>query len=139
VPPHRDRGIAHGRVASGGFRPVGIAGCRRALGAAMSPRHSLRRLLPWGLLLAGAGCTLVKPVVGAVTGPVVILGEGGFGTGCHGDGRGMVAVFGAMSALGAVGGLVTGVISDVQVLSGAAEWDPTGNWWHPFKTNTSCR
>lgn len=104
----------------------------------MSPLPSLRLLLPWGLLLAGAGCTLVKPVVGAVTGPVVMLGEGGFGSGCRGDGRGVVAVFATMSAFGAVGGLVTGLISDVQVLSGAAESSPTDFWWHPFKTNTSC-
>jgi hypothetical protein len=42
-----------------------------------------------------------------------------------------------MSCCGAVGGLVTGVISDVQVLSGAAESTPTQNWWDPFRTNTS--
>jgi hypothetical protein len=41
-----------------------------------------------------------------------------------------------MAAVGAVGGLVTGVISDFQVLTGAAD-DPCRNWADPFKTNTS--
>ena len=85
------------------------------------------------------GCTLVKPVIGAVVGPVVILahsngsvGTGGCGCGCEG----IVAFLAAGAAIGAAGGLVTGIISDVQALDGTAE-DPTANWWDPLKTNTS--
>jgi hypothetical protein len=90
--------------------------------------------------LSTSGCTLCKPVVGAITGPVVMLGNssGDFG-GCScscGDGYALVAVLGVMAGIGAVGGLVTGIISDIQVLTGDAE-DPTRNWADPFKTNTS--
>ena len=86
-------------------------------------------------LSLGSGCTLCKPIVGVFTGPAVILGscDGNWG-GNWGDGRALVAVFGVMAAVGAVGGLVTGVISDVQVLAGRAP-DPCRNWWDPFKTN----
>jgi hypothetical protein len=90
------------------------------------------------VVFAGSsGCTLAKPVVGVVTGPIVLIGHanGDLGWGC-GDGRAIVAVFAVMSAVGAVGGIVTGVISDVHALSGAAA-DPAHNWWDPFKTNTS--
>lgn len=89
------------------------------------------------VLLATGGCTLVKPVVGAVMGPVVILaGSDGYLGGCGCDARGAVAVLAVSSAVGALIGLVTGIISDVQALNGAAH-DPTANWWHPLKTNTS--
>lgn len=89
-------------------------------------------------LLATGGCTLVKPAIGAVVGPILILSEpaGGLGGGCGCDGRGVAAAFAALMAVGAAIGLVTGVVSDVQALSGAAA-DPTANWWHPMKTNTS--
>ena len=88
--------------------------------------------------LGTSGCTLCKPVVGMFTGPVVLLGNGGGLGGCggHGSGEGVVYLLAALSAVGAVGGLVTGVISDVQVLTGAAR-RPTHNWWDPFATNTS--
>ncbi|HEX5050497.1 MAG TPA: hypothetical protein VFZ65_01880 [Planctomycetota bacterium] len=80
----------------------------------------------------------MKPVIGAVMGPAVVLGSSD-GNWCGCDGRGAVAVLIAMAALGSAVGLVTGVISDVQALSGAAD-DPTRNWWDPLKTNTSaCR
>lgn len=79
----------------------------------------------------------MKPVTGAVLGPVVILGSSsGQFCSCSADGRAWVAALAAMSAMGAVVGLVTGVISDVQAISGAAS-DPTANWWNPLKTNTS--
>jgi hypothetical protein len=88
------------------------------------------------LLLATGGCTLVKPMVGAITGPAVVLAGTDGGAFCGCDGRGAAAAFAVMAAAGALVGLVTGVISDVQALSGAAS-DPTANWWDPFKTNTS--
>ena len=44
-----------------------------------------------------------------------------------------------MAAVGATGGLVTGIVSDVQVVLGEVE-NPTNNWWDPFAFNTSaCR
>jgi hypothetical protein len=88
-------------------------------------------------VLGTGGCTLVKPVTGAIAGPFVLLsGTSGVFCGCGSDGRAVLVAFAAMSAVGACVGLVTGVISDVQALSGAAE-DPTANWWDPLKTNTS--
>ena len=89
---------------------------------------------------AMGGCTLVKPVVGAVTGPVIMMGHsnGDFG-GCGCDGRAFLCVFAVMAAVGATGGLVTGIVSDVQVVFGEVE-NPTNNWWDPFAFNTSaCR
>jgi hypothetical protein len=91
-------------------------------------------------LLAGAaasgGCTLVKPVVGAVTGPAVVLAASGGHLGCCcNDWRAAVIVLAVASGIGACGGLVTGIISDVQWLCGNAE-DPTRNWHHPFAINT---
>jgi ammonia channel protein AmtB len=88
-----------------------------------------------GLAAATPSCTLAKPMVGAFTGPVVALGNssGSFGCGC-GDGRGVVVVLGAMAIAGAACGLVTGIISDVQALSGNCS-DPCENWWDPFATN----
>ena len=86
---------------------------------------------------SASGCTLVKPVVGAVTGPVVLLaasGGQGIGCGCQ-DGRAILVLFAVAAAIGAGGGLVTGIISDVQALCGVAD-DPCRNWQHPFATNT---
>jgi len=87
--------------------------------------------------LGTGGCTVVKPVVGAVYGPVVLLAasDGALGASCA-DGRGVLIVFAIFAAIGATGGLVTGVISDVQFLCGDVE-EPTRHWAHPFKTNTS--
>jgi hypothetical protein len=102
----------------------------------------LRRVLPVLVLAAGLGsssCTLCKPVVGAITGPIVILGNCGnlnLGGGGSYDGCAVAAFFGTLMAIGAVGGLVTGIISDVQALTGAAR-DPVANWYDPFATNTS--
>ena len=50
-------------------------------------------------------------------------------------------VFAGAAVVGAAAGLVTGIVSDVQVLRGVAA-DPTNNWWDPFAINTgpsSCR
>jgi hypothetical protein len=88
------------------------------------------------VLLAGSGCTLAKPVVGAIAAPVIVLGSGSgssYSYGC-GDGRALVAALGVIAAAGAVCGLVTGIVSDVQALSGHCE-DPCANWWDPFATN----
>lgn len=90
------------------------------------------------MVVAIPGCTLVKPVVGAVIGPFVMVGEsGGIGDCCGADPRALACAYMLLACVGAAGGLVSGVISDVQVLSGAASADPTANWWDPFKTNTS--
>lgn len=92
------------------------------------------------MLSAGSlasGCTLCKPVVGAVAGPVILLGHstGGWGCGC-GDPRALTVVLLVFAGVGAAAGLATGIASDVQALSGAAD-DPCRNWWDPFATNTS--
>ena len=59
----------------------------------------------------------------------------GDGCGCH-DARAFCAYLTVASIIGAGAGLVTGIISDVQVLRGRAE-TPHQNWWNPFQTNTS--
>ncbi len=89
--------------------------------------------------LAQSGCTLAKPVVGVFTGPVVLLASAaGSGGWCGGDGRAVLCVFVVLAAIGAGGGLCTGIVSDIQVLTGAAE-EPCQNWWDPFRTNTMAR
>lgn len=104
---------------------------------------SLPRAAVLSLLFAGAlgtgGCTLVKPVVGAVTGPIYVLAHtGGYlGCGCD-DGRAAAAFLVVGATIGAVAGLVTGIASDVQALSGHAD-DPMQNWWDPFATNCDPR
>jgi len=85
-------------------------------------------LLVWAATLQG--CTLVKPVVGVFTGPFMIVGESGRGSG--GDCRALL-IFGA---IGAAAGLVTGIISDANTLLGTAD-DPARNWYDPFRTNRS--
>lgn len=101
------------------------------------------RARPWlPLFLAAAACsagscTLVKPVVCAFTAPILVIGhsDGDFcGCGC-GDGRAVLAVFAVVAAVGAVGGLVTGVLSDINVVCGRAP-EPCANFWDPFATNT---
>lgn len=101
-------------------------------------RATLRSTALLALALSpAAGCTLVKPVVGAFTAPIQVLGNSnGQWCGCSGDGRGIVLVFAVVAAVGAVGGLATGIVSDVNVLRGVAD-DPCANFWDPFATNTS--
>jgi hypothetical protein len=113
-----------------------------ALAGPMSP---LCRLGVLGLSLlasSGGGCTLVKPLAGAVVGPVYMVGALGHGGGWRGcgcdDGRALCALFTVGAVIGAGAGLVTGVVSDVQAMRGVAR-DPTANWWDPFATNTSGR
>jgi hypothetical protein len=88
------------------------------------------------LAVVAPSCTLCKPFVGAVVAPVLAVGEGGW-EGFDGrlDGEAFLCALCCAAAVGAVGGLITGAISDFQALSGAAGADPTANWWHPFRTN----
>lgn len=89
--------------------------------------------------LGTGGCTVVKPIVGAIYGPAIVLAGSGGSLGCScSDGRGVLIAFAIVAAIGATGGLVTGIISDVQVVFGDVE-EPTRHWAHPFKTNTSPR
>ena len=84
--------------------------------------------------LGSTGCTLVKPLVGAVVGPAVMLGNsGGDFSGCN-SGEAVVGVLALMAVVGAGAGLITGIISDVRVVCGCCD-DPTNNWWDPFKIN----
>lgn len=100
----------------------------------LARRLGLTALL--AICLGTGSCTLCKPFVGALTGPVIFLGHssGDFG-GCGCDARAAACAFVVFAAVGAVAGLVTGVVSDVQVLRGRAH-DPCNNWWDPFATNT---
>ncbi len=82
------------------------------------------------------GCTLTKPLIGAITGPVIMLGHSTSLGGCGGDGQAVLGLLAVFAAIGSTAGLVTGVISDVQWMTGAAE-DPSRNWADPFQTNTA--
>ena len=98
---------------------------------------SYKRFVLGGALFAVASfstsCTLAKPVVCAVTTPFIVLSQ----PNCFcGDCRDLGCAVVAFSAVGAVGGLVTGIISDVNVLTGKAT-DATRNLHDPFATNTS--
>ena len=84
--------------------------------------------------LLGGGCTLVKPVVGAFTGPVIVLGHSDGHLCDWGSGEGALCVAAGLAVVGVAAGLVTGVVSDVQWMSGACD-QPTDNWWDPFATN----
>lgn len=89
------------------------------------------------LALSTSSCTLVKPIAGAIVGPVVVMGQPGSFAGCGcTDGRALLIFYGVFAAAGAAVGLVTGIISDVQALTGDAS-DPCRNWYDPFATNTS--
>jgi hypothetical protein len=110
-----------------------------------APRAGVRRVAVLGavLLAVGAGgCTLCKPVVGALTGPVMLFGAAGEGLGRSwgsgwgqcGDGRAALVLLALSSAAGVVGGLVTGVVSDIRWATGDCT-DPTLNWYDPFRTN----
>jgi len=104
-----------------------------ALWAAM-PR---KRLLLASALLAAASmttsCTLTKPIVCAVTTPVYVLGNS---DSCGCDPRGAACGLAIVAAVGAAGGLITGIISDINVLTGEVA-DPLRNIHDPFATNLS--
>lgn len=101
-------------------------------------RRRLALLAALLLTATSPSCTLCKPVVGAVVGPVVFLAHGsGGGLGCHGDARGLLVAYGILAAAGAVCGLVTGAITDVRIVCGYQP-DPLCNWWDPFAVG-ECR
>ena len=108
----------------------------RACACARMPPRRLRCLLPIlavGLALSSTSCTLAKPVVCAVTTPIYVLGNSDT---CGCDPRGALCGLLVISAVGAAGGLVTGIISDINYLTGDVE-DPCRNLHDPFATNTS--
>jgi len=74
--------------------------------------------------------------------PIHMFGKGGGSrrTSWSGpqDWRGVVAGLAISSAVGAAGGLVTGVMSDINILAGATYY-PFRNIDDPFATNTSSR
>jgi hypothetical protein len=84
------------------------------------------------LAFLSGGCTLCKPIVGAVVGPVLVLGSAG-NVGGNCDGRALGAVLCVSAIAGSACGLVTGIISDVRWIAGCPE--PTRNWHDPFRTN----
>ncbi len=98
---------------------------------------STKRLLMISVLavlaFSSTSCTLAKPLVCAVTMPIYVLGNSDC---CGCDPRGAACGILVVAAVGAVGGLVTGVISDINWIAGEAD-DPTRNIHDPFATNTS--
>ena len=99
--------------------------------------HPTARLLPALALalavLAGTSCTVTKPLVCAVALPAKAVGNPSCLGGCN-DARALGCAFMVLAAVGAAGGLVTGFVSDVQVLCGATD-DPTHNLADPFAVN----
>lgn len=85
------------------------------------------------LAFSSTSCTLAKPLVCAVTTPAYVLGNSGS---CGYDPRGAACGFLLVAAVGAVGGLVTGIISDINWIRGETD-DPIRNIGDPFATNTS--
>ena len=77
-------------------------------------------------------CTVAKPLVCAVSTPVHAIGNGPHNF--RGDGRAVLCSLAVISAVGAVGGLVTGFVSDIQILCGATD-DPTRNITCAFAVN----
>jgi len=104
--------------------------------------HLLRRVGLVMALLASStlgGCTLGKPIVGALTAPVLVFSEVPVFFGCDDSSRQVACcLFGAVAVAGALSGLVTGLISDVRFLCGEVD-DPFHNWWNPFATSVCCR
>lgn len=136
---------AHKSSAPGNNR--GAASLRRAF-AMVAPTQLVARLTLIALVGGScSSCTVVKPVVGLVTGPVLALsGQRGpiaapqllscDETQPDGGAGAMIVV--GYTFFGAVGGLVTGAISDWAALTASAN-DPTANWWDPWATNTGGR
>lgn len=86
-----------------------------------------------GMSFASTSCTLAKPVVCAVTTPIYVLANT---DACGCDPRGALCGLVVISAVGAVGGLVTGIVSDINCLTGEVD-NPCRNLHDPFATNTS--
>ena len=85
--------------------------------------------------MSSSSCTLAKPLVCAVTAPAYVLSHGGANAGGDSSG-GVLCAIAAISAVGAAGGLVTGVISDIHYICGHAH-EPARNIGNPFLTNVS--
>jgi hypothetical protein len=85
------------------------------------------------LAFSSTSCTLVKPLVCAVTMPIYMLGNSD-ARGC--DPRAAACGLVVMAAIGAACGLVTGIISDINWIMGEAD-NPVRNIHDPFATNTS--
>ncbi|MFT4842540.1 MAG: hypothetical protein ACI8UD_003505 [Planctomycetota bacterium] len=99
----------------------------------MSTKRLAMILALVALAFSSTSCTLAKPLVCAVTTPAYLLGNSG---GCGCDPRGAACGLLLVAAVGAAGGLVTGIISDINWIAGEAD-DPTRNIGDPFATNTS--
>lgn len=103
----------------------------------MPLRKTLLAVALVGGPFCSSSCTLAKPVVCAFTTPIYALGgRGGGCCWCSCDGRAVLGGLLVLSAIGAVGGLVTGLISDFNALTDDVP-DPTRNFHDPFATNTS--
>lgn len=85
------------------------------------------------LAFSSTSCTLVKPLVCAVTMPVYMLGNS---DACGCDPRAAACGLVVMAAIGAACGLVTGIISDINWIMGEAD-NPVRNIHDPFATNIS--
>ena len=85
------------------------------------------------LAFLAPSCPLAKPLIGAATAPAYFWASDD----CNRfDSCTLPCGLVAMAAVGVVGGLVTGVLSDIYWLSGKAD-DPTRNFYDPFATNVS--
>ena len=103
---------------------------------------TMRLLSPPVLLLALAlsSCTIAKPVVCSITTPVLFLaGSHCLPSACrcdHSEGLGWVFV--GIAAVGVVGGLISGFVSDVNLILGHVDRrDACRNLHNPFRTNAS--
>lgn len=115
----------------------------RAFAMAYPPRL-VRRLCVIAFFAAGChGCTLVKPVVGLVTAPVLALSgyygpistpDPSWSDETQPDGGAAAMTIVGYTVFGAFGGLVTGVMSDWAAVT-SCPTDPTENWWDPFANN----
>ena len=113
----------------------------------MRPRPVRTRWAALTLSCLLCSCTVTKPVVCTFTWPVVFLSSPGGQTqlfsdqsatgNTYEDGReGAFFLLGFLFAIGPVGGLVTGVISDINVLTGeSTSGQPARNLHHPLLTN----
>jgi len=101
-------------------------------------RHVLALTAALVLCLGCGGCTLVKPVIGAVAAPVIMLGKSDSWTSDCSNPEAILCAVGVMGVIGAGAGLVTGIISDLRYVCGFAD-DPMNNWWDPFKINIEGR
>lgn len=101
-----------------------------------------RLLSPLVLVLALTlnSCTIAKPVVCALTTPVLFLSSSPcLPYGCHcRNAEGLAWGFAAVAAVGVVGGLISGFVSDMNLILGHVDrGDACRNLHNPFRTNAS--